>query len=207
MLARGDVSFIVTIPADFERKLVRGERPAAPDRGRRHRSGGGRRTRSARSPRSSATRWRSETTGALAPAAAAAACRSMSSSTASTIRRASPPTTSCPACSASILHDDHDPDDGARAHPRGRARHDGEPARHAGAALEIMIGKIVPYIGFGFVQVAVILVAGRRCSSPCRSIGPLTVLLSVDAPLHRRQRDARLHHSRRSRAPRCRRCR
>jgi ABC-2 type transport system permease protein len=27
MLARGDVSFIVTIPAGFERKLIRGERP------------------------------------------------------------------------------------------------------------------------------------------------------------------------------------
>jgi ABC-2 type transport system permease protein len=32
---------------------------------------------------------------------------------------------------------------------------------------EIMVGKIVPYIGLGFLQVAVILVA-RGCCSPCR---------------------------------------
>jgi ABC-2 type transport system permease protein len=43
---------------------------------------------------------------------------------------------------------------------------------------EIMIGKIVPYIGFGFVQIAVILVAARLLFAVPFE-GPLTVLLSV----------------------------
>ncbi len=43
---------------------------------------------------------------------------------------------------------------------------------------EIMIGKIVPYIGFGFLQVAVILVAAAILFAVPME-GPLTVLLSV----------------------------
>jgi len=43
---------------------------------------------------------------------------------------------------------------------------------------EIMIGKIVPYIGFGLVQVGVILIAGRLLFAvPVE--GSLTLLLSV----------------------------
>ena len=38
LLQRGEVQFAVTIPADFTRRLVRGERAADPGRGRRHRS-------------------------------------------------------------------------------------------------------------------------------------------------------------------------
>ena len=106
-------------------------------------------------------------------------------------------------------HPDHDddPDDGAGADPRDRARHDREPARDAGAAardhgrqdralyrLRLRAGRGHP---------------GRaRCSSSRVPMeGSLAAALLGDAPLHRRQRDARLHHSRRWRGPRCRRCR
>jgi ABC-2 type transport system permease protein len=44
--------------------------------------------------------------------------------------------------------------------------------------IEIMIGKIVPYIGFGFVQIAVILIAAKLLFQ-VPTEGPLTVLLSV----------------------------
>ena len=43
---------------------------------------------------------------------------------------------------------------------------------------EIMIGKILPYIGFGFLQVAVILVAANLLFTVPME-GPMTVLLSV----------------------------
>ena len=97
----------------------------------------------------------------LASRSSRAACRSMSSSTASTIRKASPPTTSCPGLlgviltMTTILMT-------ALALTREVERGTMEnllamPAR----PLEIMIGKIVPYIGFGFVQVAVILIAAQ----------------------------------------------
>ena len=46
------------------------------------------------------------------------------------------------------------------------------------ALLEIMIGKIVPYIGFGFVQVAVILVAGQILFN-VPMMGSLTLLLGA----------------------------
>jgi ABC-2 type transport system permease protein len=39
LLARGEVQFVLVVPADFSRKLVRGERPADPARRRRDRSG------------------------------------------------------------------------------------------------------------------------------------------------------------------------
>ncbi|MEJ0012063.1 MAG: ABC transporter permease [Bauldia sp.] len=44
--------------------------------------------------------------------------------------------------------------------------------------VEIMIGKIVPYIGFGFVQIAVILVAAKLLFQVPME-GPMTVLLAV----------------------------
>jgi ABC-2 type transport system permease protein len=44
--------------------------------------------------------------------------------------------------------------------------------------IEIMIGKIVPYIGFGFVQIAVILIAAKLLFQVPME-GPMTVLLSV----------------------------
>ena len=97
--ARGEVHFVVTIPADFERELVRGERPqilVEADATDPAAAGGalGALRRSSRSALASTT------TGALAGLRRRRR-RSRSSSTAATIRRASPPTTSCPACSAS----------------------------------------------------------------------------------------------------------
>ena len=99
-LARGDVSYIVTIPAGFERALVRGERPQLLVEA------------DATDPAATANALGAlneivrgalarETVGPLAAPRARARCRSMSSSTAATTRRASPRTTSSPACSAS----------------------------------------------------------------------------------------------------------
>ena len=42
-MAKGDVAFVVTIPADFRAPRRARRQPADPDRGRRHRSGGGER--------------------------------------------------------------------------------------------------------------------------------------------------------------------
>ena len=43
LIQRGDVAFVVTIPSDFGARVVRGDRPQHPGRGRRHRPGGGER--------------------------------------------------------------------------------------------------------------------------------------------------------------------
>jgi ABC-2 type transport system permease protein len=43
---------------------------------------------------------------------------------------------------------------------------------------EIMVGKIVPYIGFGFVQVGIILIAAKLLFAVPME-GPLTVLLAA----------------------------
>ena len=71
---------------------------------------------------------------------------------------------------------------------------------------EIMIGKIVPYIGFGFVQVAVILVAAdaplRRADERADERAPRSSRFSSSRPTSRSAT-----HSRPSPATRCRRCR
>ena len=59
--------------------------------------------------------------------------------------------------------------------------------------VEIMIGKIVPYIGLGLLQVAGHPRPPPSCSSPCRWRARSGCSSSRSAPLHRRQRDARLH--------------
>ena len=55
LLARGEVQFVVNIPQNFTRDLLRGDRPVAARRGRRHRSRRHRATRSARCARCSNT--------------------------------------------------------------------------------------------------------------------------------------------------------
>ena len=106
---------------------------ADPGRGRRLRPGRDRRRRR-RARRASATGADARPQGPARPPRAAARRRSRWSSSAATIRKASPPTTSSPACSAIDPVDDAGDDDRARRDPRGRARDDGDPARHAGAA-------------------------------------------------------------------------
>ncbi len=46
---------------------------------------------------------------------------------------------------------------GAGDDARARARHDGKPAGHAGAPVEVMLGKILPYVVIGYLQLGVIL--------------------------------------------------
>ena len=204
MLARGDVAFIVTIPNGFERDLVRGERPqilieadatdpaaaagglgALPMIVQQRASSGDRRA-------------------ALPGHAGRPAGRS----------RRPPPLQSgrhhrlqhrAGAARRDPDHDD-DPDDGAGA---SRARSErgtmenlmAMPAR----PIEIMIGKIVPYIGFGFVQIAVILIAAKLLFQVPME-GPLTVLLSVTL-IFIAANVTLGYTSRRSRGTRCRRCR
>ena len=71
--------------------------------------------------------------------------------------------------------------------------------------LEVMLGKIVPYIVVGYVQVAIILLAASSCST-CRWSGSCS-LLSAARALHRRQSRRSASRSRRWRRTSCRRCR
>ena len=106
-----------------------------------------------------------------------------------------------------ILHHDDGDDDGARDHPRARARHDGEPARHAGAAAR----------GDGGQDRALHprrLRAGRRdprsrrssCST-CRWSAASALLLGVDDRSSSPPTSRSASRSPRSRATSCRRCR
>jgi ABC-2 type transport system permease protein len=131
MLARGEVSFIVTIPAGFERRLRARRSAAAPGRGRRHRpdgaSNGGR-----RAPRSCA---------ALAMARPATGARSLAAGALPVdviVHRLYNPEgitayNIVPGLLGTILTMTLVLMTGAGAHPRGRARHHGEPAGDAGA--------------------------------------------------------------------------
>ena len=191
MLARGDVAYIVTIPADFERKLVRGERPqilVEADATDPAATAGGIGALPTIVRAQSPKRRR----GALCrqqPGSAAGRCRS---STASTIRKASPRYNIVPGLLGVILTMTTILMTAlalTREVERGTIENlMAMPAR----PLEIMIGKIVPYIGFGFVQVAVILIAAKLLFAVPME-GSLIAAAGGHAPLHRRQRHARLH--------------
>jgi len=176
MLARGDVSFIVTIPADFERKFVRGERPQLLIEA------------DATDPAASAGglgAMQAILTGVLANEAVGPLGR---------LQPGAPPVDV-------VIHRLYNPE-GVTAYnivpgllgtiltmttilmtalaitrevERGTIENlMAMPAR----PVEIMIGKIVPYIGFGFLQVAVILVAAFLLFSVPMQ-GPFIVLLAV----------------------------
>jgi ABC-2 type transport system permease protein len=159
MLQRGDVAFVITIPTDFERKLVRGERPQilveadATDPGAA--SGG---------------------VGALATIVATALADSGAGAISKLAPAASPVDV--------VIHSLYNPEGitaynivpgllgtiltmttilmTALAITREVERGTMENLMAMPAQpLEIMIGKIVPYIGFGFAQVGLILIFAR----------------------------------------------
>ena len=101
LVRTGEVQFAITIPGDFTRRVVRGDRAQIlveadatdPDRHRQ-------RARRARPP-AAARRCATISPAPLRAGRPSRRRRSRWSSTAATIRRTSPPTISCPACSAS----------------------------------------------------------------------------------------------------------
>jgi ABC-2 type transport system permease protein len=176
MLARGDVSYVVTIPGGFERKLVRGERPQI--------------LVEADATDPSAT---SNALGQLGEIVRLAITDEVTGS----LSRLMPAAPSVDL----VLHRLYNPE-GITAYnivpgllgviltmttilmtalaltrevERGTIENlMAMPAK----PYEIMVGKIVPYIGFGFLQVAIILIAANILFSVPME-GPLTVLLSA----------------------------
>jgi ABC-2 type transport system permease protein len=176
MLARGDVSYVVTIPGGFERKLVRGERPQI--------------LVEADATDPSAT---SNALGQLSEIIRLAVADEVTGPL-SRLMPATPPVDL-------VLHRLYNPE-GITAYnivpgllgviltmttilmtalaltrevERGTIENlMAMPAK----PYEIMIGKIVPYIGFGFLQVAIILIAANILFAVPME-GPLTVLLSA----------------------------
>ena len=59
--------------------------------------------------------------------------------------------------------------------------------------LEIMLGKIAPYIVIGFIQAALIIAVRHRRCSRCRSTGSMLLLARCQHALHRHQPVDRLH--------------
>ena len=176
MLARGDVSYVVTIPVDFERKLVRNEHPQilveadATDPSATANALGGLVEIVSRAVAE-------ETTGALgtlrptAPAVDVVLHR-LYNPEGITAYNIVPGLLGTILTMTTILMT-------ALALTREVERGTMEnllamPAR----PYEIMIGKIVPYIVFGFLQVAVILVAAKILFAVPME-GPMTVLLAV----------------------------
>ena len=175
-LARGEVTYIVTIPIDFERKLVRGERPQllveadATDPAA---------TSNALAALETIVRnaLAEETTGPLAALSPGAlpvdvVLHRLYNPEGITAYNIVPGLLGTILTMTTILMT-------ALALTREVERGTMEnlmamPAKPH----EIMIGKIVPYIGFGFLQVAVILVAAALLFSVPMQ-GPMSVLLSV----------------------------
>jgi ABC-2 type transport system permease protein len=176
MLARGDIAYIITIPDDFERKMVRGERPQVLVEA------------DATDPAASAGGI-----GALPTILRQA----VAEATAGALYKQQPGNLPVDL----IVHRLYNPEGvtalnivpgllgviltlttilmTALAITREVERGTIEtlmamPAR----PLEIMIGKIVPYIGFGFVQIAVILIAAKLLFAVPME-GSLILLLSV----------------------------
>ena len=176
MLQRGDVSFIITVPTDFERKLMRGERPQLLIEA------------DATDPAAS-----SSGVGALQTIVQTALAEQATGPLAK-LASGKPPVDI-------VVHNLYNPEGitaynivpgllgtiltmttilmTALAITREVERGTMEnlmamPAR----PLEVMIGKIVPYIGFGFAQVAVILVCAKLLFHVPMD-GPMSVLLSV----------------------------
>lgn len=175
-LARGEVTYIVTVPVDFERKLVRGERPQllveadATDPAA---------TSNALAALETIVRnaLAEETTGPLAALSPGAlpvdvVLHRLYNPEGITAYNIVPGLLGTILTMTTILMT-------ALALTREVERGTMEnlmamPAKPH----EIMIGKIVPYIGFGFLQVAVILVAAALLFSVPMQ-GPMSVLLSV----------------------------
>jgi len=176
MLARGDISYIVTIPAGFERKLVRGEDPQLLLEA------------DATDPAATANAL-----GALSEIVR----RAVAEETTGVLSSRQPGTMPVDV----VLHRLYNPEGitaynivpgligviltmttilmTALALTREVERGTMEnllamPAR----PYEIMIGKIVPYIGFGLIQVGIILVAGRLLFA-VPIVGSVALLLSV----------------------------
>jgi ABC-2 type transport system permease protein len=176
MLERGDIAYIVTIPDDFERKLVRGERPQLLVEA------------DATDPAASA--------GGLA-ALQMIVTNALAETTAGPLHNLQPGGLPIDV----VVHRLYNPE-GITAYnivpgllgviltlttilmtalaitrevERGTIENlMAMPAK----PIEIMIGKIVPYIGFGFVQIAVILIAAKLLFQVPME-GPMTVLLAV----------------------------
>ena len=176
MLARGDVSYVVTIPAGFERRLVRGERPQIlieADATDPAAAAGG----VSALPEIVRTAVARETTGTLAslnpdaPMVDVIVHRSYNPE-GITAYNIVPGLLGVILTMTTILMT-------SLALTREVERGTMEnllamPAR----PYEIMTGKIVPYIGFGFAQVAVILTAGQLIFN-VPLIGSLTLLLAM----------------------------
>jgi ABC-2 type transport system permease protein len=176
MLERGDIAYIVTIPDDFERKLVRGERPQLLVEA------------DATDPAASA--------GGLA-ALQMIVTNALAETTAGPLHNLQPGGLPIDV----VVHRLYNPE-GITAYnivpgllgviltlttilmtalaitrevERGTIENlMAMPAK----PIEIMIGKIVPYIGFGLVQIAVILIAAKLLFQVPME-GPMTVLLAV----------------------------
>ncbi len=176
MLARGDIAYIITIPTDFERKLVRGERPQI-----------------------------LVEADATDPAATAGGLAALQMIATDALKEAAtgPLRTLQPGGLPMdvVVHRLYNPE-GITAYnivpgllgviltlttilmtalaitrevERGTIENlMAMPAK----PVEIMIGKIVPYIGFGFVQIAVIIIAAKLLFQVPME-GPLSVLLTV----------------------------
>jgi ABC-2 type transport system permease protein len=176
MLARGDVSYVVTIPVGFERKLVRGERPQilveadATDPSA---------TSNALGQLGEIIRLAvaDETSGALSHLAPAATpidlvLHRLYNPEGITAYNIVPGLLGVILTMTTILMT-------ALALTREVERGTIENLMAMPAKpYEIMIGKIVPYIGFGFLQVAIILIAANILFSVPME-GPLDVLLSA----------------------------
>jgi ABC-2 type transport system permease protein len=175
-LTRGDLAYIVTVPADFERKFVRGERPqilVEADATDPAASVGGIGALSAIVQKATA----GVTRGALARQAPGTLpvdiiVHRLYNPEGITAFNIVPGLLGVILTLTTILMT-------AMALTREVERGTIEnlmatPAR----PVEIMIGKIVPYIGFGFVQIAVILIAAKLLFAVPFE-GSLTVLLSV----------------------------
>ncbi|HEY5082112.1 MAG TPA: ABC transporter permease [Bauldia sp.] len=176
MLQRGDASFVVTVPTDFERKLMRGERPQIlieADATDPAASSGGVGALSLIVQSALAE----VATGplaklAVAPSPVDVVIHNLYNPEAITAYNIVPGLLGTILTMTTILMT-------ALAITREVERGTMEnlmamPAR----PLEVMIGKIVPYIGFGFAQVAVILVCAKLLFQVPMD-GPMSALLSV----------------------------
>ena len=176
MLARGDISYIITIPNDFERKLVRGERPqilVEADATDPAASAGG----IGAMPTILRQAIGEATTGALSKQKPGnlpvdLIVHRLYNPEGVTALNIVPGLLGVILTLTTILMT-------ALAITREVERGTIENLMAMPAKpLEIMIGKIVPYIGFGFVQIAVILVAAKLLFAVPME-GSLILLLSV----------------------------
>ena len=204
----GDVQFVVDHPGRFRARAAARRAPGAAGRGRRHRPGGHRQRAWRRSATSARRALAHDLTGPLAHAAA----RAPPPFELRVHRRYNPEgthaaTTSCPGLIGVILTMTMVMMT-ALAITRERERGTMEnllatPVR----PLEVMVGKIVPYIVVGYVQVGVILVAAQLLFDVPMVGQPACCCSVVLGAVHRRQPGGRLHVLDAGAATSCRRCR